>query len=186
MKKVKLTDIVNKKDFSTERNHGNKDDLLVVNVADIARISILKREICLNKIDIESGVKLNLSKYIETEHISGKDKDEFEFGDFWVVSGMFDITSFDSISYEEVILEIVKMANSCKGKLKKGFCLKTYLEELSLKELEPISQIRRLAGYVENSSEAVVTIFQDDATKNWHIKAGAYHKYSDHFMGLFK
>lgn len=33
--------------------------------------------------------------------------------------------------------------------------------------------IRRLCGYVENGSDTVVTICQDDATKEWMVKVGA-------------
>lgn len=33
--------------------------------------------------------------------------------------------------------------------------------------------LRELCGYVENGSDTVVKIFQDDATKDWLIKAGS-------------
>lgn len=33
-------------------------------------------------------------------------------------------------------------------------------------------KLRELCGYVENGSDTVVTIFQDDATRDWVCKVG--------------
>lgn len=45
-----------------------------------------------------------------------------------------------------------------------------YFENFS--DIERYMKIRRLCGYVENGTETSVTIFQDDATREWIVKAG--------------
>ena len=36
--------------------------------------------------------------------------------------------------------------------------------------------LRKLMGYVENGSEQTVVLFQDDATRDFFVKTGAYRK----------
>jgi len=38
------------------------------------------------------------------------------------------------------------------------------------KPAEQLNGLRRLCGYVENGSETIVSIFQDDATREWTVK----------------
>jgi hypothetical protein len=35
-----------------------------------------------------------------------------------------------------------------------------------------IQTLRELCGYVENGTDTVVTVFQDDATRDWFVKVG--------------
>lgn len=42
----------------------------------------------------------------------------------------------------------------------------------NFEDIARFMKIRRLCGYVENGSEQTVKIFQDDATREWVIKAG--------------
>lgn len=44
--------------------------------------------------------------------------------------------------------------------------------ELKLCESEAFRTLQRMAGYVENGTDETVTIYQDDATKTWHVKVG--------------
>lgn len=46
------------------------------------------------------------------------------------------------------------------------------LRELA-KAAERITGLRRLCGYVENGSDTPVSIFQDDATREWFVRVGA-------------
>lgn len=41
----------------------------------------------------------------------------------------------------------------------------------------PLVDLRELCGYVENGSEQSVTIFQDDATRTWHLRIGKFKTY---------
>lgn len=45
------------------------------------------------------------------------------------------------------------------------------LEIQNTKELNTLQKIRALMGYVENGTEVCVTLFQDDSTKDYFIKA---------------
>ena len=180
MKKVKMTDIINKDDFSIEINSGNT--LRFVNVAVIAGITILDRETGYGGRDVESGVRFYSSEFIEKSLKN-------EANNFWLASERFDITEFDEITYSEAILKIIENSNTCEGKFIDGFNLDDYLFDLELKEVDelaPINQLRRLAGHIEGGSNEIVSIYQDEATKQWHIDAGGYHKFSDTFEGLFK
>lgn len=38
-----------------------------------------------------------------------------------------------------------------------------------------INGLRKLCGYVENGTDTVVTIFQDDTTRDWIVKVGKYY-----------
>lgn len=38
--------------------------------------------------------------------------------------------------------------------------------------IEILAQLRQLCGYVENGTDTVVSVFQDDATKSWTVKVG--------------
>ncbi len=41
---------------------------------------------------------------------------------------------------------------------------------------EDMKRLRNLMGYVENGSEQTVVLFQDDATRDFFVKTGAYRK----------
>lgn len=41
-----------------------------------------------------------------------------------------------------------------------------------LKAAEQLMTLRAAAGYVENGTDTTVKLFQDDATRNWHVKVG--------------
>ena len=59
---------------------------------------------------------------------------------------------------------------------------------ISHKEIA-FDRLRRLCGYVEDGSSTVVSIFQDDATRMWHIKIKFNHMttksyYNESFTGV--
>lgn len=41
----------------------------------------------------------------------------------------------------------------------------------------PLVQLRELCGYVEDGSDTTIQIFQDDATRTWHLKVGRFKEY---------
>lgn len=47
---------------------------------------------------------------------------------------------------------------------------------------EAFDMLRGLAGYVEDGSDTPVHLFQDDATKSWHVRAGSIHEYGPDLM----
>lgn len=47
-------------------------------------------------------------------------------------------------------------------------------------------KIRALCGYIEDGSGATVKIFQDDATRTWHIYVGSTHFYDTSFKAVIE
>lgn len=46
------------------------------------------------------------------------------------------------------------------------------------RDADAMRKLRQLMGYVENSSETTVKLFQDDATKTYVVKVGVESKFS--------
>lgn len=40
------------------------------------------------------------------------------------------------------------------------------------------AQLREICGYVENGTDTTVRLYQDDATRSWHINIGIYKSYT--------
>lgn len=41
------------------------------------------------------------------------------------------------------------------------------------RHFEPFKQLEELLGYVQNGSDTTVRIFQDDATRTYHVEVGS-------------
>lgn len=56
----------------------------------------------------------------------------------------------------------------------------TEFEELQ-RQAAAYLNLRKLCGHVENGTDTVVTVFQDDATKQWWVKVGTSNRRKDYY-----